>query len=308
MRIRLTPHQLAAFLDLARAGSFSLAARERGVSQSALTRIIQHMEAMIGRTLFDRTTRSVELTPTGRELLPIAERIVAEFDDDLSELARFVEGRRGTVVVAALPSIAAVLLPPAIARLQAQAPEVEVSILDGLSGSVIEAVEKGRADFGLTIQPSDQTALTWQPLVADPFGLVCRHDDPLAGKGPLPWSVLVERPFIAMAPESSVRQMTDAALRRAALSIPQLYGCAFLGTTGHLVASGLGVTALPRLTLPLLGSGDLAWRPLENPIVERRIGLVTPIGRTLSPAAKALAEQLQVQSREPLSRLSPPSS
>lgn len=305
MRINLTPHQLSAFLDLTRAGSFSQAARDRGVSQSALTRIIQHMEAVIGRPLFDRTTRSVELTPIGRELLPIAERIVAEFDGKLSELARFVEGHRGQVVIAALPSIAAVLLPPAIAHLQRQAPDLEVSILDGLSGSVIEAVEQGRADFGLTIQPGTLMALAWQPLVLDRFGLVCRDDDRLAGESPLPWSVFRERPFIAMALESSVRQMTDAALRQAGLFIPQLYGCAFLGTTGHLVTAGLGVTALPRLTLPLLGAGRLIWRPLEKPLVERRIGLVTPIGRTLSPAAQALHDQLRLQSRAPLQGLPP---
>lgn len=293
MRINLTPHQLRAFLVLVRAGNFSRAAQERGVSQSALTRIIQHMERVVGRPLFDRTTRNVELTPVGRELLPIAERIVAEFDDGLSELSRFVEGRRGHVVVAALPSIAAVLLPPAIARLRQQAPDVAVTILDGLSGSVIEAVAQGRADFGLTIQPGTLTAMAWLPLVLDRFGLVCREDDRLAGEGPLPWSIFEGRPFIAMASESSVRQMTDAALGEAGLHVPPLYGCAFLGTTGHLVMAGLGVTALPRLTLPLLGSGELQWRPLERPVVERRIGLVTPLGRTLSPAAQILADQLR---------------
>lgn len=162
MRISLTPHQLAAFLALARAGSFSAAAAQRGVTQSALSRIIQHMETQLDRPLFDRTTRSVELTPTGHELLPIAERIVAEFDEGLGELARFVEGRRGRITVAALPSIAAVLLPPAMARFSASAPDVEFAILDGLSGSVLDAVAEGRADIGLTIQPDPQAALVFR--------------------------------------------------------------------------------------------------------------------------------------------------
>lgn len=297
MRISLTPQQLSAFLHLACTGSFSEAARLQGVSQPALSRAVQQMEVTVGRRLFDRTTRSVALTPTGEELRPIAERLVAEFDGAFGELARFVEGRRGQVAVAALPSVAAVLLPPAVARYREGHPEVEVAILDGLSGSVLDAVAEGRADIGLTIQPSPRATLAYRPLLSDEFGLVCRPDDELAGDGPLPWSAFKGRPFVAMAPESSVRQMTDAAFLQAGLAIPPLYGCAFLGTTGHLVAAGLGITALPRLTLPLLGRLGLGWRRLERPLMRRQMGVVTRVGRTLAPAAQAFLVALDQEAR-----------
>jgi DNA-binding transcriptional LysR family regulator len=295
--MRINPLQLSAFLRLARTGSFSEAARLQGISQPALSRMVQQMEEAVGGRLFDRTTRSVALTPTGQELLPIAERLIAEFDSSFGELARFVEGRRGRVAVAALPSMAAVLLPPAIARYREGRPDVEVAILDGLSGSVLDAVAQGRADIGLTIRPSPQATLAYRPLLSDEFGLVCRPDDALAGDGPLPWSVFEGRPFVAMAPESSVRQMTDAAFLQAGLAIPPLYGCAFLGTTGHLVAAGLGVTALPRLTLPLLGRLGLRWRRLERPLMRRQMGAVTRVGGTLAPAALAFLAVLEQQAK-----------
>ena len=298
MRINPSLQQLSAFLRLARAGSFSEAARQSGVSQPALSRMVQQMEEAIGARLFDRTTRSVALTPAGQDLLPIAARLVAEFDRSFSELARFIEGRRGRVAVAALPSVAAVLLPPAIARYRQEHAEVEVAVLDGLSGSVLDAVTEGRADIGLTIRPSPRTTLSYRPLVSDEFGLVCRPDDALAGDGsPLPWSAFEGRPFVAMAPGSSVRQMTDAAFLQAGLAIPPLYGCAFLGTTGHLVASGLGITALPRLTMPLLGRIDLVWRRLERPVMRRQIGVVTQPRRSLAPAAQAFLAVLEEQAR-----------
>jgi DNA-binding transcriptional LysR family regulator len=302
MRISPSPQQLAAFLHLARSGSFSEAARLQGVSQPAISRTVQQLEEAIGHRLFDRTTRSVALTPTGQELLPIAERLVAEFDNSFGELARFIAGRRGRVAVAALPSIAAVLLPPAIARYREDHPDVEVAIMDGLSGSVLDAVAEGRADIGLTIKPSPRATLNYRPLMSDEFGLVCRPDDALAGKSPLPWSVFAQRPFVAMAPESSVRQMTDAAFLQAGLAIPPLYGCAFLGTTGHLVAAGLGITALPRLTLPLLGRLGLVWRRLERPVMRRHLGAVTRVGRTPSPAALDFLAALQRQERMPEGR------
>jgi LysR family transcriptional regulator, carnitine catabolism transcriptional activator len=297
MRMNLSPRQLSAFVRLAGTGSFGEAARLQGVSQPALSRAIQQMEAAVGRRLFDRTTRSVVLTPTGRELLPIAERLVAEFDGSFGELARFVDGQRGRIAVAALPSIAAVLLPPAIARFREGRPEVEVAVLDGLAGSVLDAVAEGRADIGLTIRPSPRATLAYRPLLSDEFGLVCRPDDELAGVGPLPWSAFEGRPFVAMAPESSVRQMTDAAFLQAGLAIPPLYGCAFLGTTGHLVEAGLGVTALPRLTLPLLGRLDLVWRRLERPVMRRQMGVVTRAGRTLAPATEAFLVVLRQQAK-----------
>ncbi|MHB0707197.1 LysR family transcriptional regulator [Roseomonas mucosa] len=298
MRINLNLQQLSAFLQLARTGSFSEAARQLGVSQPALSRMVQQMEETVGARLFDRTTRSVALTPTGQDLCPIAERLVAEFDSSFSELGRFIEGRRGRVAVAALPSVAAVLLPPAIAQYRQGRADVEVAVLDGLSGSVLDAVTEGRADIGLTIRPSPRTTLSYRPLVSDEFGLVCRPDDALAGDGsPLPWSAFEGRPFVAMAPESSVRQMTDAAFLQAGLAIPPLYGCAFLGTTGHLVASGLGITALPRLTMPLLGRLDLVWRRLEHPVMRRQIGVVTQSRRSLAPAALAFLAVLEQQAR-----------
>ncbi len=295
MRINLSPRQLLCFLRVAEFGSFSAAAHALGVSQPALSRTIRQVEDAIGARLFDRDTRNVVLTHAGAELRPLAERLVTEFGGAYGALARFVAGQTGRLTVAALPSIAAVLLVPAIARFARTNPDVEVAILDALSGSVLDAVAEGRADAGLTIRPAPRATLTYKPLLSDEFGLVCRPDDALAGDGPLPWSVFPGRPFVAMAPESSVRQMTDAAFLQAGLGISPLYGCAFLGTTGHLVAAGLGITALPRLTLPLLGRPGLVWRRLERPVMRRQMGVVTRIGRTPSPAAlrflKALDEE-----------------
>jgi DNA-binding transcriptional LysR family regulator len=291
--------QLAAFLQLARIGSFSEAARLQGISQPALSRMIQTLEATIGRRLFDRTTRTVELTPTGQELHPIAERLVAEFTGAFGELAQFLKGGRGRVVAAALPSLAAALLPGAIRRFSETHRDVDILIRDSLSQGVVETVLQGGADLGLTVRPPQAEHLSYRHLVADRFGLVCLPDDPLAAHPSLPWSVFETRPFIAMAPASSVRVMTDAAFLQAGLAIKPLYECAFLGTTGNLVAADLGITALPRLTLPLIGAAGLVWRPLLQPDLERSIGVLTRTGRALSPAAEQFLAVLVDETRTP---------
>jgi DNA-binding transcriptional LysR family regulator len=298
MRINLTPLQLSAFLHLARTGSFRDAARSQRVSQPSLSRTIQAMEDAIGRRLFDRTTRRVQLTPTGRELRPIAERLVTEFDTGFGELAQFVEGRRGRITIAALPSIAAVLLPGAIARFLADNAAVDFQIMDGLSGTVVDAMVSGKADIGLTVRPTPAANLAYRPLAADAFGLVCRADHPLARSATAPWAVFADEPFIAMDPRSSVRAMTDAAFLQVGIAVRPLYECAFLATTGNLVAEGLGITALPRLTLSMIGSTGLVWRPLTAPSLRRSLGVLTQVGRSLSPAASAFLKVLAQHARK----------
>lgn len=296
MRINVTPQQLAVFLRVAATGSFSEAARLLAVSQPALSRTVRALEETVGERLFDRDTRNVALTPAGLVLRPIAERLVAEFTGGFGELAQFVAGRTGRITVAALPSIAAVLLPRALARFQAGSPGVEVLIQDGLSGSVMEAVADGRAEIGLTVQPPPSAAMAYRPLLSDEFGLVCRADDELAAvKGPLAWSVFTTRPFVAMASTSSVRTMTDAAFLQAGLAAAPLFECSFLGTTGHLVAAGLGITALPRLAMPLTASANLIWRPLRKPLLRRRIGVVLRTRRSLTPATSRFLEILNAE-------------
>ena len=292
MSISLTPQQLSGFLQVAATGSFSEAARMLNVSQPALSRTVRTIEEVVGERLFDRDTRNVILTPAGEALRPIAERLVAEFADGFSELAQFVAGKRGRITIAALPSLAAALLPSVLRRFRLQYPGVEFLILDGPSISVLDLVTQRRADLGLTVQPPPDEGLTYRPLLSDEFGLVCRADDGLAtAEEPLGWSVFADRPFIAMAASSTVRATTDAAFVQTGIAVTPLYECATLGTAGHLVASGLGITALPRLTIPLIAT-DLVWRPLTQPLLHRHIGVVTPKRRSLAPAARAFLDGL----------------
>jgi LysR family transcriptional regulator, carnitine catabolism transcriptional activator len=292
MRMNLTLHQLEVFLRVAELRSFTEAGRVLNVSQPALSRTIRQIEEVVGGRLFDRDTRNVELTPAGRELMPVAKRIIGEFEGAFGELAQFVEGRSGQVTVAALPSIAAAILPATIARFRRAHPNVEFTIRDVLSEVIIAAVDEGAADLGVTVRPPVSKRLGYRPLLSDDFVLVCRADDALAGEGAVPWAAFEGRPFVAMAGSSSVRAMTDAAFLQAGLAIKPLYECEHIATAGSLIAAGLGITALPRLTLPLIGFARTSIRPLEEPSLSRSIGIVTRIGRSLSPAARGFLAAL----------------
>ncbi|MDB5732856.1 MAG: LysR family transcriptional regulator [Variovorax sp.] len=292
MRAKLTLQQLEAFARVAATGNFRAAALALNVSQPSLSRTVRVAEEQLGTRLFDRDTRHVELTAAGHELLPIARRILGEFDDAFSELSQFLEGRSGRITVAALPSASVALLPDAVAAFRRQHPQVEFSVVEAPAQALLAAVDEGRVDFGISVQPAPHQRLHYRHLMDDPFVLLMRRDDELATRTSVPWSLCARRPFLASAPGSSIRPMTDAVFLQKGMVLRPAFDYPSVAMGGAMVAAGLGVAALPRLALRLTDTGNLAALSLRQPSLVRRIGIVLRIGRSLSPAARAFMESL----------------
>src|SRR5438105_2989545 len=141
---------IRSFLVLARARSFTRAAAELHMSQPTLTVQIQQLESAVGVRLFDRNKRHVALTQAGRELLMPLERILIDVEAIATSTEELREHRRGLVTVAALPSMAAAVLPRAIKRLSESYPGITVRVHDGVAAKVAELVKSGQADFGIS--------------------------------------------------------------------------------------------------------------------------------------------------------------
>lgn len=304
MRNNLTLQQLEAFEKVASAGSFRAAAQALFVSQPALSRTVRMAEEMLATRLFDRDTRHVELTPAGQELLPIARRILMEFDGAFSELSQFLDGRRGHVTIAAIPSVGVAWLPRAIAALRKNMPDVGFTLVEAPAEPLLDLVERGDADFGVTVEPPRDARLRYTHLLDDPFVLLCRRDDPLARLKAAPWSVFAKHPFIASSSQGSIRPIIDAALLRRGVNVTPAFQYPSVAVGGAMVSEGLGITAMPMLALHLIALDRLAVVPLQRPSLHRRVGIVTRAGRSLSPACGAVIQHLVQQ----LQRSGPPPS
>jgi LysR family carnitine catabolism transcriptional activator len=292
MRSTLTVHELEAFLLVAQTCNFRRAAEHFHVSQPALTRIIQSAEGKLDARLFDRNTRHVELTPAGKELLPIASRIVAEFHDSLSDLSEFVAGRKGQVTIACLPSAAA-LLPPIIFEFEKSHPQVTISLAPMSNEFVTEMVENGQADLGISVEPPARQQVRFESFARDDFVLICSLDDPRATRRQIDWRMLAKRPIVASGPASSIRPIVQRALAEAGLSLTPKYEVTNVSVVGAMVAAGLGVAPIPRLALRLMDTAGLAAPKLVGPVVHREIGILTRSGRSLSAATMAFFETLR---------------
>lgn len=277
-----------AVLALAHARSFRLAAEKLGVSPSALSRQVTGLEARLSARLFDRDTRNVTPTEEGRAFTELAERLVNTAEGGAADFTAFLEVRRGRLTIAGLPSVTAGLLPELLERFASAHPFVDLRILDALSDTVVASVARGEADLGFTagtVGTRDQ--LSFQALLDDQFVAVGPPGGLLAEDRPYTLAELIRMPFIAMAPGTSVRELLDGACARIGQQLEPRFEVSHLATAGALVAQGLGVSALPRLTLPVVGSRDLLIRPIADFGASRRIGLVWRSGRTLSPPARA---------------------
>ncbi len=293
MRINITPSQLRAVVAVADGRSFTAAASKLGLSQPALSRIVRAVESELGCSIFDRDTRNVSPTFVGEALLATIRNTLVDYEESLISLRDHALGRSGIVRVATLPSLAKALLVPAMIEMRSMAPGIELQIFDGLSEAVIAKVIDCEVDIGLVDRPSGRSGLTYQDLVRDRVGLVCREDDPLAKLQKTDWTIFTSRPFISMAVGSSVRSLIDAAFLQAQLSIKPLFEPSFLATVGALVATRAGITALPQLAAQGLQQEGLVWRPLHNPTIVRSSGYIMRSDREPQPASAVLLELLK---------------
>lgn len=290
--MNLTLRQLGVFEAVARSGSFTAAAARLRVSQSALSRTVAGIEHTLRVPLFERTTRTVTLTAAGHHLLSIADRILAAHRTGMHDLVRYLAGEQGTVTIATLPSVAAVLLPPVISAFHEQHPGISVRILDGLARTVVDRLLGGEADLAITTPNQLPAELVHRPLVLDRFYAALPHGHRLAGQPTLTWSDLVGEPFVAIGLDSSVRSFTDAAFERARVRATQVVEAANVATVGGLVAAGLGISALPALVRALISFAELAHRPLTDPVVERQLDIVMPARGTPSATTRQFLDLL----------------
>jgi DNA-binding transcriptional LysR family regulator len=291
--MNITLRQLQVFAAASRARSFSEAADKLGISQPSLSGTINKIEKQLGLRLFDRTTRSLLLTADGRDLAAVADDLVRDFETALGGIAARAAGQRGRVSIAVLPSIAATILPAVLSAVAKAFPEVDITIHDVLQDRAVALVRNGVVDFAITTQAASFAELDYDEIGSDPFFLVCPRHHPLARLRDLTWREIAGHPFVALSSTTSVRRFADVALGQAEVVIRPRYEVEQIPSAVALVAAGLGVTALPALTLSMFNNKGVVMRPIGEPIVQRRIGILVLKQRSLSVPARFVLERVR---------------
>ena len=147
----VTLRQLRAFVAVAEEGSIARAAQRLHLTGSALSMLIASLEGELGTRLFERTTRRLQLTDAGRELLPAIGEVFHHLDSALSDLRESTQRRDTQLRIAASPLLAATLLPGVMAGFRERYPAVRLKLLDKAVGAVPQAVRGGDADIACAV-------------------------------------------------------------------------------------------------------------------------------------------------------------
>lgn len=292
MRINFELLDLRAFLAVLDLGGFHKAAQSLNLSQPALSRRVQALEAAVGAALLERTTRHVAMTSVGRSFEPMARRLLDEFESSLMSLTGVGDRQSGQVTLACLPTAAFYFLPRAIERFNAQFPLIRFRILDLSANEALESVARGEAEFGINLTGSSHPDLTFTPLVDDPFVLACRRDHALAKRKNLVWHDLEGEALIGVSRNSGNRQLLDAALSKTSVRLNFFYEVNHLTTSLGLVERGLGISVLPKLATPPGEHPTIVTKSIGSPEIKRTIGVVERRAGRLSPAAQRFRDML----------------
>lgn len=294
MITRMDLTALRAFVAVAEAGSFSRAADDLFLTQPAISKRIAALEDDLRARLFDRLPRSVELTEAGNALLPRARRVLAELEASRQAVADLAGTVGGRLSIGTSHHVGLHRLPPILRRYTARYPEVALDLHFMDSEQACFAVERGELELAVvTLPTAPAESLATETLWPDPLDLVAGPDHPLTTSPPAEPAELAAWPAILPAPTTFTRRIVAEALRPHGVRLRLAIETNYLETIKMMVSVGLGWSALPRTMI----DGELSPIALSGPHLERRLGLVSRLGRTPGNAAAAFADAAREQAQ-----------
>jgi DNA-binding transcriptional LysR family regulator len=283
--------QLEHFVAAAEEGHFSRAADRVNIVQSGLSASIRSLERELGTRLFDRTTRRVELTESGRALLAEARRVLGAAATAREAVAG-VEGlQRGTLSLGIMQSLAVVQLPALLARFHSIHPGVDIRLRQAGTTVLLREVREGRLELAFASLPETApAALVGHELLSEAMMLACAPDNPLGKRGSVSLSSLRDQDFVDGYPEWGLRMASDRAFASAGIERHVAFEVNDIGTLLELVAHGLGVAIIPRSLAPL--RTPLRFVRLRGKPPRWNVTLVAPAHMELSAASRAFLQMV----------------
>lgn len=290
--MNITFRQLRAFVAVAETGSFARAAEQLHVSPSGLSMLVRELELQLGLEVLFRTTRQVRLTDAGSEFMPLARKALEDLEAAISASRTLAELKRGRVTVSASVVAAATLLPWAIKDFVCRHPGIQCVLKDGYEEAIRDQVRRGEVDLGVGTLLENDVGLEEIVLFEDHLVAVLPEGHILARKDVVNWKELAGFPMVALSPQSPSRKLSDNAFAAAGVRVVPTYEASFSSTIISMVASGLGLAALPMNASQVSRRVNIVTRKLVRPTVLRRLGVFARNDATLSPAAIAFRNHL----------------
>jgi DNA-binding transcriptional LysR family regulator len=268
--------------------SFTKAAEELYLAQSAISQQIRRLEEEIGIQIFRRSSRSVELTEEGKVILEHAKRVLAEVDDMQGQMEALTGVMRGTVRVGGIYPFGPYDLYGVLADYRARYPGVAIHMVENTQDEMMAMLRADELDCAFasvdpdTIGSEFAGTLLWE----EEFVVVAAPHHEFADQPHITWDELIGQDLIAYRDNSALRRRFETTIGRRGIEPRNAFVCTEMSAVRALAAKGLGVAVMPRSIAELDGP-PVVLRPFRPDPVTWPIALVWRSDRRQPPAAKA---------------------
>jgi len=273
---------LSTFLAVAENASFRKAAEQTHLSLPAVSMQIKQLEEQLGLALFQRTTRRVELTREGEQLMISSRKALAEIESALMGIQQAANAQQGHLAFACVPTVAGTRLPALLTAFAKRYPAITIRVRETGQPEMLEAVRRREVDFGIGPPPEKPGELESQALFEDAYMALLPAAGVAAGKSSITLNELVKSPLLALGASQFQRHLRQV-LQEQAPDTELNYEFTHVSTMVAMVEAGLGVGVMPGVAVPR--NRSVKALRIIRPSMSRTIAIVKIRGHSLSPAA-----------------------
>ncbi len=270
-----TVRQLRHFLSLAEHFHFGKAAEACSITQSSLSSSIKELETVLGAALFERTKRTVVLTPLGRRTIDAARDVIGKLED-LTDMVRATgQPLAGELHLGVIPTIGSFLLPRVIPGLRDAYPDMKLYLREEPTQALLRRLKEGELDLVLMALPYEIESLELLEFANDPFMVVFPRGHKFATFETMTPGRMSDEALLVLEQGNC---LTDQTLAMGGLNnqgLVERFHATSLHTLVQMVDNGLGISVLPKMAVDagILRGLKLDFRPFSSPKAFRRIAL-----------------------------------
>jgi LysR family hydrogen peroxide-inducible transcriptional activator len=294
----MTLTELKYIVAVARAKHFGHAAEACFVAQPTLSVAIKKLEDELGVTLFERGGAEISVTPLGAQIVAQAERVL-EQTAAIKELAKQnKDPLSGPLRLGVIYTIGPYLLPPLVKLMIDKTPQMPLILQENFTVKLLELLRQGELDAAIMALPLPDHGMSMKALYDEPFVVAMPGQHPWTERKKIAAEDLKTETMLLLGNGHCFRdQVLEVCPEMARFSSPgngmqRTFEGSSLETIRHMVASGIGLTVLPRASVPEMDSKDgmLQFRPFAAPEPSRRVVMVWRKSFTRKAAIDAICE------------------
>ncbi len=281
----LDSRQLRAFVTLARTESFTLAAKELYLSQSAVSHSMKALEQDVGCRLLDRMGKKVLLTQAGEQLLHHAQKILTEMGEARASLQQLGKWGRARLRIGASPTACQYILPAVLREFKESFPQCLISVEPGDTPEAIALLRDNRIDLALALEPKNEEKMEFLPLFTDEMVFLMSPAHPWAVAGRVARDEIPRQHYVLYNKNSYTFRVVEEYFRAEDMVLNTVIEFGSMESIKELVKLGLGVSILaPWIAQKELQEKSLVSLPLGRRKLKRTWGILHWRGRRLSLA------------------------